>query len=178
LTIRGDATILHREDLQRGRRTMEPEKVKTPEDCAFVDLALQRSEELRQAKQYEEGICLLNEALAREVDHAAIYFRLGNLYIDQGDLDRAERAYRRVLELEPEHDRAKNNLAVVYKRQGKYHLFVKTYKEAQRMTLRPPGKKAPRPGLAGWVHDRGSALILVVALAVVVAAVLFFTRGS
>ena len=156
---------------------MEPEKVKTPEDWSCVDSALQRSEELRQAKAYDEGIRVLNEVLAREVNHVAIYFRLGNLYIDQGDLDRAERAYRRVLELDPEHDRAKNNLAVVYKRQGKYQLFVRTYKEAQRMSTRPPGAKAPRPGLAGWVQGHGSALALAAILAVALAAVLFFTRG-
>ncbi len=157
---------------------MESEKVKTPEDRTFVDSALQRAEELRQAKAYDEGIRVLNEALGREVDHAAIYFRLGNLYIDKGDLDRAERAYRRVLELDPEQDRAKNNLAVVYKRQGKYYEFVKTYKDAQRMALRPPGKKARRPGVAGWVQDHGSTMVFGLVIVGVIALVLLFVRGS
>ncbi len=157
---------------------MEPENVRTPDDHALVDLALQRSEELRQAKAYDEGIRILNEALAREVDHAAIYFRLGNLYIDRGDLDRAERAYRRVLELDPEHDRAKNNLAVVYKRQGKYYEFVKTYKDAQRMALRPPGKKARRPGVSGWLQDRRSTMVVGLVIIGVIALVLLFLRGS
>ncbi len=156
---------------------MEPEKVKSPKDCDFVDLALQRSEELRQGKAYDEGIRILNEALAREVDHAAIYFRLGNLYIDQGDLDRAERAYCRVLELDPEHDRAKNNLAVVYKRQRKYYEFVKTYKEAQRMALRPPGKKVRHPGVSGWLQDNRSAMILGLVVVGVIALILLFVRG-
>ncbi|MEN6370358.1 MAG: tetratricopeptide repeat protein [Thermotogota bacterium] len=157
---------------------MEPQKEKTPEDCTFVASALERSEELRQAKAYDEGIRILNEALAREIDHAAIYFRLGNLYIDKGDLDRAERAYRRVLELDPEHDRAKNNLAVVYKRQGKYHEFVRTYKDAQRMALRPPGKKARRPGVSGWLQDHGSTMILGLVVVGIIALVLLFVRGS
>ena len=157
---------------------MEPEKARTPDDHAVVDLALQRSEELRQAKAYDEGIRVLNEALGREVDHAAIYFRLGNLYIDQGDLGRAERAYRRALELDPEHDRAKNNLAVVYKRQGKYYEFVKTYKDAQRMALRPPGKKARRPGVSGWMQDHRSAMVLGLVIVGAIALVLLFLRGS
>ena len=157
---------------------MEPEKTKIPDAEAFVDLALQQAEELRQAKQYDEGICVLNEALKREVRHAAIYFRLGNLYIDQGDLGRAERAYRRVLELDPEHDRAKNNLAVVYKRQGKYAQFVRTYKEAQRMALRPAGKKARRPGFSGWLQDHRSSVLFVAALLGVLAVVFLFTRGA
>ncbi|MCX6094732.1 MAG: tetratricopeptide repeat protein [Candidatus Bipolaricaulota bacterium] len=157
---------------------MEAEKAKTPEDRAFVDLVLQRSEELRQAKAYDEGIRVLSEALAREVDHAAIYFRLGNLYIDKGDLGRAERAYRRVLELDPEHDRAKNNLAVVYKRQGKYYEFVKTYKDAQRMALRPPGKKARRPGVSGWLQDHGSTMVVGLVIVGVIALILLFVRGS
>ncbi|MDD5220165.1 MAG: tetratricopeptide repeat protein [Candidatus Bipolaricaulis sp.] len=158
---------------------MASEKVGTPEERhAFVVAALEQAEELRQAKAYDEGIRLLNDALAREVDHAVIYFRLGNLYIDQGDLARAERAYLRVLELDPAHDRAKNNLAVVYKRQGKYSLFVRTYKEAQRMALRPPGRRAPRRGPLGWVQAHGSAMVLGLLILGVIAVVLLFVRGS
>jgi len=156
--------------------------VKTPgttaaeDNRSFIDHALDRAEALRQAGAYDEGIRLLNDALAREVDHAAIYFRLGNLYIDQGDLDRAERAYRRVLELDPNHSRAKNNLAVVYKRQGKIHLFVRTYKEAQRMALRLPGRRDSRRGALGWVHDHGSAMLVGLAALAILAVVLLLAR--
>jgi tetratricopeptide (TPR) repeat protein len=144
----------------------------------FVDHALDRAEALRKAGAYDEGIRLLNGALEREVDHAAIYFRLGNLYIDQGDLDRAERAYRRVLELDPNHSRAKNNLAVVYKRQGRIHLFVRTYKQAQRMAFRLPGRKGSRRGALGWVQDHGSAMLLGLAALAIIAVVLLLARRS
>ncbi len=157
---------------------MEPEKAKSPDGESLVDLALQQAEELRQTKRYDEGIQVLNEALKLEIRHATIYFRLGNLYIDQGDLARAERAYLRVLELDPAHDRAKNNLAVVYKRQGKYSLFVRTYKEAQRMALRPPGRRAPRRGPFGWAQAHGSTMILGLVILGVIAVVLLFVRGS
>lgn len=153
-----------------------PETTSAEENKRFVDHALDRAEALRQAGAYDEGIRLLNDALARDVDHAAIYFRLGNLYIDQGDLDRAERAYRRVLELDPNHSRAKNNLAVVYKRQGRIHLFVRTYKEAQRMAFRLPGRKGSRRGALGWVQTHGSAMLLGLAALAVIAVVLLLAR--
>jgi tetratricopeptide (TPR) repeat protein len=158
---------------------VEPEETTSAEENRnFVDHALDQAEALRQAGAYDEGIRLLDEALKRETDHAAIYFRLGNLYIDQGDFGRAERAYRRVLELDPSHSRAKNNLAIVYKRQGKIHLFVRTYKEAQRMALRLPGRKGPRHGALGWVQDHGSAMLLGLAAVAVIAVVLLLTRRS
>lgn len=153
-----------------------PETTSAEENKRFVDHALDQAEALRQAGAYDEGIRLLNDALAREVDHAAIYFRLGNLYIDQGDLDRAERAYRRVLELDPHHSRAKNNLAVVYKRQRRIHLFVRTYKEAQRMAFRLPGGKGSRRGALGWVQNHGSAMLLGLAALAIIAVVLLLAR--
>jgi len=67
-----------------------------------------------------------------------IYYRLGNLYIDGGDLNRAEYAYKRALEVEPHYVNAMHNLAIVYKRQKKISLYVKTYKKSQRMELRYP----------------------------------------
>ena len=105
---------------------------------AFVSDALSRSEELRRKKEYKEGISLLVEALQYGIEKAMIYYRLGNLYIDGGDLNRAEYAYKRALELDPHHVNSMHNLAVVYKRQKKMSLYVKTYKKSQRMEFRHP----------------------------------------
>ncbi|MBT9166437.1 MAG: hypothetical protein DDT25_01122 [Chloroflexi bacterium] len=62
-----------------------------------------------------------------------IYYRLGNLYIDGGDLNWAEYAYKRAIEVDPHHANAMHNLALVYKQQRKISLYMKTYKESQRM---------------------------------------------
>lgn len=118
---------------------MNNQEPKTYEEQeAFVADALERAEALRKKKDYKAGISLLVEALKYGIDKAMIYYRLGNLYIDGGDLNRAEYAYKRALEVEPHYVNAMHNLAIVYKRQKKISLYVKTYKKSQRMELRYP----------------------------------------
>ena len=108
------------------------------EQVAFVRDAIARADNLRKDKQFKEAISLLVEALQYGIDKATLYYRLGNVYFDGADLSRAEYAYNRALELNPKHVNAMHNLAVVYKRQKKVSLYVKTYKKAQRMALRYP----------------------------------------
>ena len=108
------------------------------EQEAFVEDALQRSEALRRDKQHQQGIALLIEALKYGIRKDAVYYRLGNLYIDGGDLSRAEYAYGRAIEVNPKHANAMHNLSVVYKRQKKISEYVKTYKKSQRLAMRYP----------------------------------------
>jgi tetratricopeptide (TPR) repeat protein len=110
------------------------------EQEAFVQDALKRAEALRKKKEYKEAISLLVEALRYGIDKATIYYRLGNIYIDGDDFNRAEYAYKRALEMDPHHSNAMHNLSIVYKRQKKVALYVKTYKKSQRMELRHPRK--------------------------------------
>ncbi len=125
---------------------MNIKEPKTPEEQELlVTEALTRAEEHRKRGEFNDGIHLLVEALKYGIKKEAIYFRLGNIYIDAGDLSRAEYAYKRALEVDPHHVNAMHNLSVVYKRQGKISLFVKTYKKAQRMELRHPRKVSLSP---------------------------------
>jgi len=118
---------------------MSSEVLKTHEEqVAFVDDALARAEDLRKKKAYGEAISLLVEALRYGLEKAKIYYRLGNVYIDGGDLARAEYAYNRALEMDPNFVNAMHNLAVVYRRQKKMSLYVKTYKKSQRMAIKNP----------------------------------------
>jgi tetratricopeptide (TPR) repeat protein len=136
-----------------------------------VDVALERAERCRVAGQYEEGIRVLADALDLGVDCAMIHFRLGNLFIDQGNLGEAERAYLKAIELDPHHAATTNNLAVIYKRTGRMALYVKTYKRAQRLELRAMLRRGPRRRVEGSPSSprRWGALVLV---ALAVAAVL------
>jgi len=97
-----------------------------------------RADQLRREKRFQDAISLLVEALQYGIDKATLYYRLGNVYFDGEDLSRAEYAYNRALEVDPKQVNAMHNLAVVYKRQKKISLYVKTYKKSQRMTLRYP----------------------------------------
>ncbi|MCK5827677.1 tetratricopeptide repeat protein [Candidatus Bipolaricaulota bacterium] len=110
------------------------------EQVAFVNESLEKAGALRKKKQYKEAIALLVEALQYGLEKAQIYYRLGNTYIDGDDLARAEYAYNRALEMDPNFVNAMHNLAVVYRRQKKMALYVKTYKKSQRLAIKNPHK--------------------------------------
>jgi len=120
---------------------MSSEVLKTHEEqIAFVRDALTRADELRKKKEYGEAISLLVDALQYGLEKAMIYYRLGNIYVDGEDLARAEYAYNRALEMDPNFVNAMHNLAVVYRRQKKMSLYVKTYKKSQRLAIKNPHK--------------------------------------
>jgi len=120
---------------------MSTNEAKTHEEqIAFVRESLEKADVLRKKKDYEQAISLLVEALRYGLDKAKIYYRLGNVYIDGNDLSRAEYAYNRALEIDPNFVNAMHNLAVVYRRQKRMSLYVKTYKKSQRLSIKRPHK--------------------------------------
>ena len=115
------------------------------EQSAFVRESLEKADVLRKKKEYEGAISLLVEALRYGLDKAKIYYQLGNTYIDGGDLARAEYAYNRALEVDPKYVNAMHNLAVVYRRQKKMALYVKTYKKSQLLSIKNPRRTQFNP---------------------------------
>ena len=142
------------------------------EQVAFVHESLEEADALRKKKEYEPAISLLVEALRYGLDKANIYYRLGNVYVDGGDLTRAEYAYNRALEMDPHFINAMHNLAVVYRRQKRMSLYVKTYKKSQRLTIKKPHKTEFNADQKKRIRGRsrsvflwlfgGSALIVIV----------------
>src|SRR5690606_26437724 len=100
---------------------------------AAVEDALEQAERLRKARRYQQGIDLLIDALQYNVQVDKVYYRLGNLFFDAGDLARAEYAYQRAIETNPEHVNAHHNLAVVYRKTGRIHDSVRMRKRATRL---------------------------------------------
>ena len=148
------------------------------EQEAFVQDALKRAETLRKKKEYKEGISLLVEALRYGIDKATIYYRLGNIYIDGDDFNRAEYAYKRALEVDPHHSNAMHNLSIVYKRQKKIALYVKTYKKSQRMELRHPRKGNLAPEQKVRLRRLSIKILLGIFAAggIIVLVIVIFTR--
>ena len=158
---------------------MNMEALETREEQeAFVQDALKQSEALRKKKEYKEGISLLVEALRYGIDKATIYYQLGNIYIDGDDFNRAEYAYKRALDIDPHHSNAMHNLSIVYKRQKKVALYVKTYKKSQRMELRSPRKGNLAPEQK--VHLRRLSIRILLGIfaagAIIVLVIVLFTR--
>ncbi len=109
----------------------------------ICDQALLQAERLRRQKRYQEGVDLLLEALKYGSEKPMIYFRLGNLFFDRGDLSRAEYSYRRATEEDPNYASAYHNLGVVYRRQGHVGQSVRCLKKAHRLELRKPRAANP-----------------------------------
>ncbi|HHY97365.1 MAG TPA: tetratricopeptide repeat protein [Firmicutes bacterium] len=111
-----------------------------PELQARVKQALAEAENLRQQGRCQEGLDLLSDVLAFGIMRADIHYRMGNLYFDLGDLDSAERAYRKAIECNPEHVNAHHNLAVVCKRKGKLDEAVRLRRRAFALEMKHPPK--------------------------------------
>lgn len=103
-----------------------------------IERALARAEELRQAKRFDEGIAVLNEALRYGVDQAQIYYRLGNIYYDAGKYEQAEYAYRQAITHDPLHINAHYNLGVVYRKMGRMAESIQMRKKANALARRHP----------------------------------------
>jgi len=116
----------------------DPTELTAAERRELVQRALAQAEELRRAKRHKEAIDLLVDLLRYGEEKATIYFRLGNVYFDAGDLSRAEYAYRRAIQEDPRHASAHHNLGVVYRKQGKIAESVKMLKKARRLEMRYP----------------------------------------
>jgi tetratricopeptide (TPR) repeat protein len=90
-------------------------------------------------------------ALNREADFVPALVSLGNLAFENGDLQQAEEYYRHVLQRQPEHPQASNNLAMVYLTRGE------RLAEAERLAHQ--GLKGPA-GLRPYVLDTLVALYI------------------
>ena len=129
----------HQEGQERTSDGLEKEqKLSFAEKEEHVEVALEKARELREEEKYEKGINKLLDALQLGVNEDDVYYRLGNIYFDSGDLDRAEYAYNRAIEENDEHVNAQHNLAVVYKEQGKISKSVKQRKKANKIELENP----------------------------------------
>src|ERR1700719_4391194 len=80
-------------------------------------------------KRYEEAVAQLHKALELTPDNAQLYFNLGAVYLDSGDLKKhpeAEKALRKSIELSPAYA-AYANLGILYMQE-------KRYEESARMS--------------------------------------------
>lgn len=116
----------------------DPSGLTEEERTRVCEQVLAQAERLRRERRHKEGIDLLVDVLRYGVLRSQVYFRLGNLYFDAGDLSRAEYAYQRAIQEEPHHASAHHNLGVVYRRQGRIDQSVRMLKRARRLEVRHP----------------------------------------
>jgi len=116
----------------------------------------------------------LVDVLKYGIDKAQVYFRLGNLYFDSGDLSRAEYAYQRAIQEDPKHASAHHNLGVVYRRQGKISQSVKMLKKARRLEIRYPRRVELTPEQKSFARRLALPMLAVPVLALVLILLLIY----
>lgn len=141
---------------------------------ADVESAIIKAEELRKQKQYKEAIDLLVDVLEAGLLKPRIYYRLGNIYYDMGDLDRAEYAYKRAIEFSPEHINAHYNLSVVYKKKGMIEESVEYLRKAYLLELKYPRRSQLTQDQKIWA--RVIALKQFMFIAAIIIAISFLLR--
>lgn len=83
---------------------------------------------------WQSEIALWEDVTVKSPAKGRGYGALGHAYQRSGDLDRAETAYRRAIELSPLDHIARNNLGVLYLSGKRYDEAVKEFKEGLRLS--------------------------------------------
>ncbi len=74
---------------------------------------LQRAVELQKEARYDESLGYYIKALNIEPENPDIHYNIGTVFQAKNDVQRAERAYAKTLELKPDHAEAKSALGMV-----------------------------------------------------------------
>ncbi|WP_237055249.1 tetratricopeptide repeat protein [Microbulbifer sediminum] len=95
-----------------------------------VSRDFEESLQLLHAGEYQQAISLLNDVVEREQRLPAPYVNLGIAYYKSGDQKHAEESFLKALEIDPVHPTANNELAVLYRKQGRFEEARKIYTDA------------------------------------------------
>ncbi|MFA0811932.1 tetratricopeptide repeat protein [Microbulbifer epialgicus] len=95
-----------------------------------VSRDFERSLQYLADKEYESAIELLQSVVEREQRLPAPYINLGIAHYQVGDEKNSEAAFLKALELDAEHPVATNELAVLYRKQGRFADARKIYVNA------------------------------------------------
>lgn len=94
------------------------------------------------ATVWHDDRTLWEEAARNAPDYAVAHVNLGSTYLDEGEYDQAETAFRRALSLDPKHKTAHYNVGLLALRQGRYPEARASFQQA--LSLDPSYGKAYR----------------------------------
>jgi protein O-mannosyl-transferase len=86
-----------------------------------------------QAGYWRNSESLYFEAIRVTGDNYMAYHHLGMAYTNEGRLDLAIAAYKKVIAIDPSYAHTYNNLGVIYAKQGKFDEAVEEFKQAIRL---------------------------------------------
>ncbi|MBK8202261.1 MAG: tetratricopeptide repeat protein [Bdellovibrionales bacterium] len=97
------------------------------------DDLLVTAKEYFKINKYSAAEPILNQLILRGTKSADIFHMLGTIYYDQGKFNKAIRAFRRALEIEPSFTDASIGLSIILNDLGRYDEGRKVFEEAQVM---------------------------------------------
>ncbi|MCC7404744.1 MAG: tetratricopeptide repeat protein [Bdellovibrionales bacterium] len=106
------------------------------------DLLLAAKESFKLNK-YAAAEPLLNQLILRGTKTAEIFQMLGTIYYDQGKFNKAIRAFRRALEIQPTYTDASIGLSIILNDLGRYDEGRKVFEEAQALLDRHKAESDP-----------------------------------
>ncbi|MFT3858205.1 MAG: tetratricopeptide repeat protein [Aquabacterium sp.] len=80
--------------------------------------------------QSDEGVAMIEKAIAQQPDFVGFHNNIGNIYTSRGEVDKALSAYERASALAPEHPDLHNNLGALYKAQRRFEEAKAAYERA------------------------------------------------
>ncbi|ADR20503.1 hypothetical protein MATR_18760 [Marivirga tractuosa] len=124
------------EDIDKALEAVRMAKKQFPENDEFNK---QEINLLINAERVDEAKDKINEAIAREPENANLYFNLGYLYEQLEQPEKAEEAYLKAIEIDPEYLDANYNYAVYY-----YNKAADLFAKARNMDLQTYRKKGKK----------------------------------
>lgn len=115
---------------QTSSRPVDPMNVKV---SGSVNRDFLQAVEYLQGERYPEAIELLQSVIEREQRLSAPYVNLGIAHYKSGDEKHAEESFLQALRAAPRDPVASNELAVLYRRQGRFDEARKTYTESLQL---------------------------------------------
>ncbi|MGE0528572.1 MAG: tetratricopeptide repeat protein [Bdellovibrionales bacterium] len=107
------------------------------------DDMLATAREYFKENKYSLAEPILNQLILKNAKSPDVFHMLGTIYYDQGKFNKAIRAFRRALELEPTFTDASVGLSIILNDIGKYEEGRKVFDEAREMLARQTSNDDP-----------------------------------
>ncbi len=105
----------------------------TPEQQEQLDPLLEQARRALSEGRTDDAIATYRSCIEIAPEYAELYYYLGNIYLNQGDLERAHLEYRHALSLNSNLAGAWNNLGVVHEGRGRVQDAIQAYRDAIRV---------------------------------------------
>lgn len=107
------------------------------------DDMLSSAREYFRENKYSLAEPLLNQLILKNAKSAEVFHMLGTIYYDQGKFNKAIRAFRRALELEPSFTDASVGLSIILNDLGKYEEGRQVFDEARELLAQQGTQEDP-----------------------------------